>query len=148
MNTAEFNKVLDQTLENVKNVMGSKSKEYSTADNKLHNFDEGARITGQTREKVLHGFALKHHISINDIRNGIEEGKLPTLEMLDEKYGDAINYLILEKASIIDRIQKREREPLIKTTQHIRGLEVQAEPLGNCCLGGEIEGACRMCPDN
>lgn len=107
MNTKEFNKVVNQTLDHCKKTLISKSDEYSTEDDKLHNFNEGARITGRTREQVLYGFALKHHISINDIRENIAKGELPTIEMVEEKFGDAINYLILEKASIIDRINNK-----------------------------------------
>lgn len=100
-----FKKVLDETLESTKQTLGVKAMEYVRNDNAMHNFDVGARITGQSREKVIYGFALKHHISINDIREDIEQGKMPTEEMVNEKFGDAINYLILEKASILHKIK-------------------------------------------
>lgn len=64
----------------------------------MHNFEQGAKITGQIREKVLFGFALKHHISIADMRDDIEKGLIPTKEKVEEKFNDAIIYLILEKA--------------------------------------------------
>lgn len=106
MNVTRFNKLVDDTVKQIKEVLVSKGKEYSKDENKLHNFDVGARMTGESREKVLHGMALKHHISISDIRNDAAKGKLPTIEMVNEKFGDAINYLILEKACIVDRIEK------------------------------------------
>lgn len=99
-----FKKVLDETLENTKETLGVKAMEYVRNDNAMHNFDVGARITGQSREKVIYGFALKHHISINDIRNDLEEGQITTEDIVNEKFGDAINYLILEKASILHKI--------------------------------------------
>ncbi len=102
-----FKDVLDQTIESIKQTLGVKAMEYVRNDNAMHNFDVGARITGQTREKVLYGFALKHHISIDDIRNDLENGKLPTIDMVNEKFGDAINYLILEKASILHKINQQ-----------------------------------------
>lgn len=105
-----FKKVLEDTLENTHLTLGVKAMEYVRNDNAMHNFDEGARMTGQTREKVLYGMALKHHISIADIRNDIEAGKLPSIRLVDEKFGDAINYLILEKASILHRIHLEEVE--------------------------------------
>ena len=49
----------------------------------MHNFNVGSRITGQSREKVIYGFSLKHLISINDIRNDIERGILPSEEIVD-----------------------------------------------------------------
>lgn len=106
-----FKNVLKQTLKNTHKTLGVKAMEYVRNDNAMHNFDVGAKMTGQIREKVLHGFALKHHISIADIRNDIEEGKLPTIDLVNEKFGDAINYLILEKASILDKIEKSNRSP-------------------------------------
>lgn len=102
-----FKEVLDQTLSSIKQTLGVKAMEYIRNDNAMHNFDVGARITGQTREKVLYGFALKHQISIDDIRNDLDQGKLPTIETVNEKFGDAINYLILEKASILHKISNQ-----------------------------------------
>jgi hypothetical protein len=39
-----------------------------------------------------------------DILNDIEKGTLPKEEVVDEKIGDLINYLILCEASIKDKI--------------------------------------------
>ena len=108
MNRQRFNEVVDQTLEQVTEVLIEKSKEYSRNENPFHNFDVGARKTGLIREKVLDGMALKHEISIDDIVNDIEKGELPSYDVINEKFGDAINYLILKKASIIDRIENKE----------------------------------------
>lgn len=107
MKRERFNEIVDQTLGQVTEVLIEKSVEYSRNDNPFHNFDVGARKTGLIREKVLDGMALKHEISIDDIVNDIEEGKLPTYDLINEKFGDAINYLILKKASIIDRIETK-----------------------------------------
>lgn len=84
----------------------SKGKEYSTEDNKLHNFDKGAVKSGKTREEVLKGFMLKHEISVDDIIENIKIGKLPTRDLVEEKIGDIIAYYILLEASIYDRIDK------------------------------------------
>jgi len=99
-----FKLVLDKTLDTTKHTLGIKAMEYIRNDNAMHNFDVGARKTGQIREKVIYGFALKHHISIDDIRDDLEKGILPSEELIEEKFGDAINYLILEKASILHKI--------------------------------------------
>lgn len=102
-----FKEVLSETLKSTEETLGIKAMEYVRDNNAMHNFDVGARMTGETREKVLYGFALKHHISIADIRNDLQKGILPTEDMVNEKFGDAINYLILEKASIIEKIKNR-----------------------------------------
>lgn len=105
-----YEKLLSDTLMQVKNTLDVKAKEYRRENNPMHNFDEGARITGQTREQVIYGFALKHHISIADLRKDVEKGDLPTAEVINEKYNDAINYLILEKISMLEKVSKRNND--------------------------------------
>jgi hypothetical protein len=104
MTQEKFDGIVDNTCKSIVNTLSVKGREYTRNNNPLHNFEVGATMSNQTREKVLYGFALKHLISLADIRNDIEKGKLPSLETIEEKFGDAINYLILEKASLIDRL--------------------------------------------
>lgn len=104
MTENEFQEVLNARLIKIKETLSSKAKEYATDMDKLHNFNVGARLTGQTRERVLWGFALKHYISFLDILDGLDKGKLPSEAMVDEKVGDLINYLVLVEASIKDRL--------------------------------------------
>ena len=52
--------------------------------------------------------ALKHLVSIDDIINDTKRDKYPTDDILDEKFGDMINYLILAKAVIIEERQIQE----------------------------------------
>jgi len=104
MTESEFDKIVEDTCEAIKLTLIVKGKEYRRNGAVFHNFDVGAQMTGQTREKVLHGFALKHLVSISDMRNDIERGVLPKRGTVEEKFGDAIIYMILEKASVIDRI--------------------------------------------
>ena len=104
MTENEFQEVLNARLIKIKETLSSKAKEYATDMDKLHNFNVGARLTGQTRERVLWGFALKHYISFLDILDGLDKGKLPSEAIVDEKVGDLINYLVLIEASIKDRL--------------------------------------------
>lgn len=106
MTSDRFDEVVKDTLKKVENILVIKGKEYRRNNNPFHNFDVGAKKTGQIREKVLDGMLLKHEISIADITDDLEKGILPTLEIVDEKFIDNINYLILKKASIIDKIEK------------------------------------------
>lgn len=104
MTEQEFQEVLNARLIKIKETLSSKAKEYATDMDKLHNFNVGARLSGQTRERVLWGFALKHYISFLDILDGLDKGKLPSEAIVDEKVGDLINYLVLVEASIKDRL--------------------------------------------
>lgn len=98
----QFDEIVEETLAKIKENLLVKGKEYRRNNDPFHNFNEGARITGGTREDVLWGFALKHFISIQDLKNDVKLGlKKPTKVLLDEKYGDLITYLLIEKASLI-----------------------------------------------
>lgn len=104
MTEKEFQDVLTTRLTKIKETLSSKAEEYATDNDKLHNFNVGARLTGQTRERVLWGFAIKHYISFLDILDSLDKGKLPTERLVDEKIGDLINYLVLVEASLKDRL--------------------------------------------
>jgi len=108
MTEKRFDHEVSNVCDTIKEVLSIKAKEYRRNNNPLHNFDVGVAMSNGTssREEIIYGMALKHIISIQDIRNDVKNGKLPSTDLLNEKYGDAINYLILEKASIIDKIEQ------------------------------------------
>ena len=110
MTEQRFDKVVEEVCEQVKQTLLIKAKEYRRQNNPFHNFDVGSQRSGLIREKVLDGFLLKHEISIADMTNDLVDGKLPTKELLDEKFGDNIIYLIIKKASIIDKIEQDENK--------------------------------------
>ena len=62
-------------------------------------------MLGCTPEKALVGMWTKHIISILDIVDGIE-AKAPADAVIEEKIGDAVNYLILLEAMLKERNQK------------------------------------------
>lgn len=101
---AEFDSVVSKTLIDIRDLLITKGKEYRRNGNVYHNFEQGAAMTGISREKVLDGFLLKHEISINDMTNDLESGILPTREKVEEKFNDNLIYLLIKKAMILDRI--------------------------------------------
>ena len=106
MTEERFEQIVDETLDEIKNILIVKSKEYQRNNNPFHNFEEGSKRSGLIREKVLDGMLLKHEISIADMTNDLEKGILPKIETIEEKFGDNLIYLILKKASIIDRVEQ------------------------------------------
>lgn len=106
MSDADFDKIINDTLDKIKDLLIVKGKEYRRNNNVFHNFEEGAKINNCTREQALFGFLLKHIVSTNDIREDIAQGKLPKMSAVEEKYNDVLVYYLLEKASIIDRINR------------------------------------------
>jgi len=109
MTEERFNEVVEETLNEIRETLIVKGKEYRRNNNPFHNFDVGAQRSGLIREKVLDGFLLKHEISISDITNDLIDDKLPTKKVIDEKFGDNLIYLLIKKASIIDKIENNEK---------------------------------------
>lgn len=108
MKTEKFNEIVRERCNKIQATLAHKAVEYTVDDNRLHNFDRGVRLTGRTREQVIHGMLLKHEISVLDIIDNMEKDIYPSVELLDEKLGDYINYLILLEASIKDKIKQNE----------------------------------------
>ena len=106
MTEDRFEQIVDETLNQIKETLIQKGREYRRNNNPFHNFEEGSKRTGLIREKVLDGMLLKHEISIADMTNDLEKGILPKIETVEEKFGDNLIYLILKKASIIDKIER------------------------------------------
>lgn len=102
MNSKDFSELLERRIELTRNVLDSKSKEYSSDDDKLHNFLRAARVSGQSASRALNGMLLKHLISYFDMIDKIEEGHAFERAYLDEKFGDIINYFILQEAIFVE----------------------------------------------
>lgn len=101
MQAREFDSILEDRIDKIRKVMGLKAGEYAADFNRLINFEEGARLSGQTPAQVCLGYALKHWVSIWKIVNEMADGNATQVPLLDEKIGDAVNYLILLEALVI-----------------------------------------------
>ena len=99
MTSERFDELVEETLSEIRDVLVVKGKEYRRNGNPFHNFEEGSKRTGLSREKVLDGMLLKHEISISDITNDLDQNILPKLSTINEKFGDNIIYLLLKKIS-------------------------------------------------
>lgn len=104
MNAIEFNKLLNKRIELTRKVLEEKNAEYANDADKCHNFKRAGKMLGQEPEQALIGMWTKHIISILDIVNTIDTQKV-SKDMLEEKIGDAINYLILLEALIKERYE-------------------------------------------
>jgi hypothetical protein len=105
MTAAEFSVLIHARCEKTHAVLNTKGEEYSVASDKLYNFKATAKEFGGTPEQALWGFMKKHLMSIKDMVDGVRE---PTPEMVNEKIGDAVNYLILLEALFLERMQCRQ----------------------------------------
>ena len=106
MTENRFEQIVDETLNQIRETLIIKGKEYRRSNNPFHNFEEGAKISGQTPERVLNGFLLKHLISYQDILNDLDKGILPKQEMIDEKFTDILVYFTIQNIMLLERIKK------------------------------------------
>lgn len=92
MTRKQFGKIVNKRIGLIKKTLTNKQKEYATKDDVFHNFKAAACISRNTKEEALWGMLSKHLVSIADIVfNDIN----PDDTTIEEKIGDAINYLIL-----------------------------------------------------
>jgi len=101
MTAQQFDMILEQQIVSIRAVLQSKSSDYATGQDRLHNFKSAVPEFGNTASEVCWGYLTKHLVSVRDLTKGIRTG---SIEMIDEKIGDAINYLILLKAILIEQI--------------------------------------------
>lgn len=101
MTAQEFNTLLSKRINKIQVVLGTKATEYATNNDRLHNFKVAASEFGGTPEEACKGYMLKHWMSVRDMIVG---ERPVTKEMIDEKIGDAVNYLILLEAILTEKL--------------------------------------------
>ncbi len=102
MKTSEFNKILNARCKKMKSMLTTKADEYASSTDRLHNFKAAARMLDATPEVALEGMAMKHAVSVQDM---VEHPDIITSELIDEKIGDCINYLVLLEALMLERCE-------------------------------------------
>jgi len=99
MNYQDF-KILQTNSHRAEEMMiNKKAKEYSTDEDRLLNFKETAEMMQTTPEWACWNLNTKH---LQSIRKMLDEEYL-TKEYIDEKIGDARNYLLLLKAILYEK---------------------------------------------
>lgn len=68
----------------------NKNKMYSSEDDALHNFDEGADIFGGTAADACWGYLTKHLVALRDM---VKRNDFSNREDFKEKCQDSINYI-------------------------------------------------------
>jgi hypothetical protein len=103
--TQDYYQFLQNRANNIVNTIISKDREY-TESHWLENFEEACREEGlpincENLLKILNGYRLKHKVSINKIQRDILKGKILNQDLINEKYGDYINFMLIEQAIIL-----------------------------------------------
>lgn len=120
MTNEQFDCVLDARLDSICRVLAVKAGEYATDSDRLHNFKVSAGLVGTSPAQEAHAFMRKHVVSILDLIKWVESpavipDNLTTEQLIGrirEKVGDAINYMILIEAILIE---------VVLNSRHISG---------------------------
>lgn len=92
-----FKTIVENQLDRSREVLLGKAEEYSSAQDRLHNFRVAAKLQGVSEKEALGGMMSKHTVSIFDM---IRDDEDISVEMWDEKITDHINYLLLLRALV------------------------------------------------
>jgi hypothetical protein len=100
MDSDVFDIILKQRLEKISSTLKLKANEYAKVD-RLYNFKRAGKILNQSPDQALIGMFMKHLVCVLDM---VESDQDFPDEYIDEKVGDAINYLILLEALLKERV--------------------------------------------
>jgi hypothetical protein len=105
-----FTEVVNNRLDQTMKVLLRKETEYATTTDRFHNFKVAARKLNCTPERALLGMMIKHVVSIEDIVDSLEtDNPKLDVDLIYEKIGDNINYLILLEGMLLQRAEHRQK---------------------------------------
>ena len=118
----------------IKTILQNKAKEYSKDENRLHNFYIGSNLSSQNPIDVCFGYMLKHICSVYDIlvEDNLIEKILQPVDVIQEKFNDLINYIILMHA-----VKKHEYSLIKKGLYHSAIQNGDIKPSNLICYGTE-----------
>ena len=110
MNQAEFDLVVQSTVEEIQKLLAVKGGEYAGTEDRLANFKRGAARVGIHPLQVLWIYGAKHIDSIETFIRDTAEGTVrPRSEPIAGRFDDLINYCILAKALVAEAQRRGER---------------------------------------
>ena len=110
MDSKTFDLILKQRILNMKRILASKGKEYASNNDRLYNFKRAGQIKRESPEAAWLGMFSKHLVSILDLIENpdtVLTSKKKPVEYIDEKIGDAINYLVLLEGLVLERLSNK-----------------------------------------
>ena len=96
----DFDELVEQRVQKIKEILQTKATEYASGGDRLHNFKRAAIVGEITAAVALKGMLLKHLVSVFDMIDKYDSaaGTQFSLDLINEKLGDLINYSILLEA--------------------------------------------------
>ena len=109
MNAKDFDKIVADRMAWCNKTLCAKGDEYARDGDRLWNFKVAARKLNCHPAEALAGMMVKHTVSVDDIIDGLAKGVVPPKELVAEKIGDSINYLLLLEGLIEEARATHER---------------------------------------
>ena len=156
MNAKDFDKIVAERMSWCEKTLCAKGDEYARDGDRLWNFKAAGRKRNCHPAQALAGMEVKHDVSVDDIIDGLARGIVPPKELVAEKIGDSINYLLLLEGLIEEaRGEVPEVDAALKTPMpEVYGGYVVCSRCGlKCSIGSEQEqsvsltGRCAICRD-
>lgn len=103
MDQSQFEKMVDSTLQECRNLLITKGMEYAGKEDRLANFKRGAQLTGCTPLQVGMIYLSKHYDALATYVSdaAAKQGRTCT-EPVTGRIDDLINYCLLMKALILE----------------------------------------------
>ena len=101
MTPKQFEEILTKRIQRIRDTLGIKAQEYVQGEDRLYNFKKAAEIRRCMPAQALAGMMVKHEVSVHDLVDFPPSSDMDAeayLNLIDEKIGDNINYLILLEA--------------------------------------------------
>jgi len=95
MHPLTFAGLVDVRQAAIRDLLVVKGEEYSRDGDRLWNFKRAAAKLGCTPAEALLGMKVKHDVSVDDMVASLAGGNVPEREVVAEKIGDSILYLLL-----------------------------------------------------
>ena len=111
MNAKDFDGIVAARMAWCNKTLCVKGDEYARDGDRLWNFKVAARKLNCHPAEALAGMMIKHTVSVDDIIDGLAKGIVPPRELVAEKIGDSIDYLLLLEGLIEEERQRREEVP-------------------------------------
>ena len=98
MTNEAFQTILEGRIDAMRQTLASKAKEYAGPTDRLHNFKRAAQMLATSPADACCCFMVKHLVSISDMVIAEKAGGKLDPALINEKIGDAVNYLVLLEA--------------------------------------------------
>lgn len=108
MKNSDFDKLVQQVFQRVKEIGTTKGREYASSDDRLANFKREAERLGLDPLTVWHVYASKHWDAISTFVKDVQaDNEVALSEPIDGRYTDLLVYALLGLALLKERGAKK-----------------------------------------